>query len=118
MGKLPSVRTPIKYEELKPGNNKIRYNTRSVENEDGTFSIYLHNNLIGIMYFEGSVRIFSGGWHSRLTRQRLALLINCTNWNIYSEKGEWILHHCVSSRQNPLNVRFKEGLLIPSGVQK
>lgn len=116
MGKLKRVREPISYEELKPGNNKIRNNTRSVENEDGTYSIYLHDNLIATIYFDGSVRIFSGGWHSRLTSQRLNRILHFTNWGLYTEKGQWMVCYYESSRKPPIRLPFKEGMLLSAGA--
>ena len=112
MGKLPSVRTPITYDELKPGSHLIRNNTRSKENEDGTFNIYLHGNLIAVLYFDGSVRIYSGGWKTKTTRQRLDRLLTSGNWNFFTDRGKWNVYSRLTSREPVMKIPFTEGMLI------
>ena len=112
MGKMKRTREAITYDELEPGTHKIRRNTVSLEKEDGTFDIYLHGNLIATLYFEGSVRIFSGGWTSRLTQQRINRLLNHLNYSVWTTNGEWDVYYCISSRDPHEKIPFKEGMLL------
>lgn len=109
---MKSTREPITYDELKPGSRLIRSNTRATENEDGTFNIYLHDNLIAILYFEGSVRVYSAGYRTVTTKQRLNNLLSHTNWRIYQTNFKWEVWKVTSSRLQEIVIPFQDGMLL------
>lgn len=106
---MERVTKPIRYDELRPGKRFIRLNTQSVSNEDGSYNILLHGNLIAILYFDGSIQIYSGGWKSKTTKQRLNLLINHTGLYLFSFQRTWLFQMRGSSTFFP---PFEEGTLI------
>jgi hypothetical protein len=105
------AREPIIYSELKSGSHLIYNNTRAEENEDGTYSIYLHKNLIAIMYFNGAVRLYSAGYKTATTKQRLNNLIYHTNARLFRNNGEWFIS-VLYKNKTTLILEFEEGILV------
>lgn len=114
---MKRAREKISIDELKPGSRLIRANTRSTENEDGSYSIYLHDNLIAILYFNGAARLFSAGWKTNLTKQRLNLICQNINWSLFSWGDDWVLNYTKVHITVPTKfITFKDGILItPEG---
>ena len=102
-----STKVPITYEELREGMNVVRNNTISKSYPDGTFDIFLHNNLIATLYFNGSVKVYSGGHRTATTKQRLNLLLKHLDSFVFQSRGEWFI------RRDYLDVNpFKDGEIV------
>lgn len=69
-------------------------------------AVTLYRTDIIIYYPDGSIRLDTGGWRSRLTKDRLN---ECSPFHVYSERGEWAIVHRLD-RDSRDRARFQDGI--------
>lgn len=69
--------------------------------------IIYHDTAIITYHFNGYMRLSSGGWHTRSTKQRINRYIRPT-WHLFQKDYEWYLSHERSDKW----YRFQDGFLI------
>lgn len=86
------TREPITFDELKEGEHVIRHETTSRSNPDGTYSIFFRDKLIAVLFFDGTVRIFTAGMEKNaVTKKRYNMvLLPLGKFIIESDKLWWL----------------------------
>jgi hypothetical protein len=64
---------------------KAAPNTFYFDNEDGTYSLVLHNNTI-VVYSKDKFQLFNRGWNTKTTKDRINKF---TPFQCFSENFEW-----------------------------
>jgi hypothetical protein len=88
---------------------RLGNNTYLESYTDGTkidrFCVRLHNTNIVEFLHDGRIRLYSGGWHSVTTKERINQFVNGT---LYQQKGTW--YYQFTNEPNQPTVIFSEGL--------
>ena len=81
---------------------KLANNTYLVSNEDGSFGVRLHNTQV-VKYYPDKTLLFSGGWHTVTTKQRI---------NEYSNAGLYQKDFCWYIDIDGKAVDFFDGIAV------
>lgn len=85
----------------------IANNTRLMQRE-GYIAVKFHNTDIIRYYPDGRVQLFTGGWYTISTKERIN---RYTGLGIYSKKGTWYVPN-KTGLFNDISVEFEEGMFI------
>jgi hypothetical protein len=95
---------------------KIANNTWLQSREgDNAFELILHHTVVVVYRPNDRYTLFSGGWETRTTKDKINRAIYCTPWNVVQIDFQWYIvnsHTHAYETKTQWKVPFKSGIVV------
>lgn len=81
--------------------------------EEGRIELVLHSTPVVVFYSDNSAQLFSGGWRTVTTKDRLNRVLRPNGWSVYSERRTWKIERRFSTHGGRFQYPFVEGFVVP-----
>jgi len=86
---------------------KYERNTYLQRRKDNIAMLY-HETDVATFFPNGDIKLDSGGWHTKTTKERMTSAIGYDRFNLYSKNGVWY----IGNRKSLTSVIFKDGMVL------
>jgi hypothetical protein len=104
-------------EYLSAGRDKhsrpLANNTR-LEKRSAGVAIRLHGTDVATFLHDGGVQLYTGGWYTVTTKDRMNMAFSWPGWRLFQKQGEWFMHY--GEWESGFTIPYVDGMTVwPDG---